>query len=464
MSPVAVTRRWRIVLSLLLLGSAGTAVGTGVAVAEAAPPASAEHEDVATEPLVGLADGIALRTTLFGIPPAEMAELPAEVPLDELNIAIDGALPVPEVFWFNRRLRVWFSAQSGPAPLVIAIAGTGSGGDSGKLGILRRALYQAGYHVLTVPSPTFPRFIVAASSTGVAGDLRQDGSDLHRALLQVLAALPREVPITGVHVIGYSLGGAHAAMVKAIDAETGGALGVQRVVMISPPVNLFASIGRLDRLFETSIGNDEHAFERLYLTLYARMAELYRASDALEIDQEFLLQAASRMLASDAEFAAAIALSFRLTLMNMFFAGDLYAGTGVVVDPHDLPEPDDSLTLVQRRLSQKPFADYFREVFAPFYLAHRPGATLQSLVEDNHLETIGGRLRGSADIYAQANADDLIVDAPELDWLRRTMGVRIAVYPRGGHLGNIGGRQQVADLLAMLAGRYGNDVQLRDAQ
>ena len=38
--------------------------------------------------------------------------------------------------------------------------------------------------------------------------------------------------------------------------------------------------------------------------------------------------------------------------------------------------------------------------------------------------------------------------------MRRTFGTRVAVYPSGGHLGNIGERSQVADLLAMLAGRF----------
>lgn len=426
-------------------------------VPQAPQPASAARlhssQSQPSEALVGLADAEALQATVFGAPPEALARLPQEVPLRELNLAIEGAMPVPEVFWFNSKLRVWYSAQEQPAPLVIAIAGTGSGGNSGKLAILRAALYGAGYHVLTVPSPTFPRFIVAASSTGVAGDLQQDGRDLHRALRQVVAALPADMRITAVHVIGYSLGGANAAMVKAVDQQVGG-LGVQRVVMINPPVSLFASIGRIDRLFETSIGTDDEDFERLYQRLYAQLAGLYRASAALEMDQEFLLGAAAQVLSGAEEFSAAIALTFRLALMNMFFAGDLYAGTGVVTDPANPPGKDDSLVQVQRALRTKPFAAYFQQVFAPYYMARRPGASAESLIADNHLEIIGGLLRGDGDIHAQANADDLILDAGELQWLREVFGSRIAVYPSGGHLGNMGTACHVQDLLAMLAGRF----------
>ena len=75
------------------------------------------------------------------------------------------------MLWFDRRLRVWLSLQDKPAPLVIVIAGTGSDGNSTSQARLRAILYGAGYHVLTMPSPTFPRFIAAASSTGVSGDL-----------------------------------------------------------------------------------------------------------------------------------------------------------------------------------------------------------------------------------------------------------------------------------------------------
>jgi hypothetical protein len=174
----------------------------------------------------------------------------------------------------------------------------------------------------------------------------------------------------------------------------------------------------------------------------------------VEIDENFLLTAAAVVLKTDAEFSAAIALSFRLALMDMFFAGDLYAGTGVVVDPAHPPKVGDSLEQTARILRGKPFAEYFEKVFAPYYLKHRPGSTAESLIAENRLDIIGDALRNDPDYYAQTNSDDLILDKPELAWLESTMGSKIAVYDHGGHLGNIGERQPVADLLDMLAGRW----------
>src|SRR6202522_2538749 len=404
-------------------------------------------------PATGLADSAALRATVFGTPPQDIAPLPAKVPLLEMDLALPWRLPIPQVFWFDKRLRVWLSAQDKPAPLAIVISGTGSDGNTAKLSTLRGALYGAGYHVLTMPSPTFPGFIVSTSSTGVAGDLEQDGHDLYAAMGEIIAHLPRKVQITDIDVLGYSLGGANAAIVKPIDAREH-KLHVHRALMINPPVSLFATVGRLDKLFTASIGSGDAAIENLYRRLYAELANLYRASDRVQIDEDFLLGAAAAALKTDAEFSAAIALSFRIDLVNVFFAGDLYAGTGVVVDPKHPLKVGDSLEETERILRTKPFADYFTKVFAPYYLKHRVNSTPASLIADNNLQSIGGSLRNDPDYYAQTNSNDLILDKQELAWLKGTLGARIAVYDHGGHLGNIGERQQVSDMLDMLAGRW----------
>ena len=404
-------------------------------------------------PAMGLADSAALRATVFGTPPQDLAPMPAAVPLEEIDISMPWAQPVPKVMWFDGRLRVWFSAQRGPAPLAIVISGTGSDGNTAKISLLRGALYGAGYHVLTLPSPTFPGFIVSTSSTGVAGDLLQDGRDLYAALQRIIAHLPRHGPITEIDILGYSLGGANAAVVKSLDAKEG-KLGIHRAVMINPPVSLFASIDRLDKLFTQSIGSGDAALENLYRKLYTRLANLYRASQKVPIDDTDLLAAAASVLKTDADFSAAIALTFRLELVDVFFAGDLYARTGVVIDPRHPPGPEDSLQEIGKELRTKTFAEYFNSVFVPYYTAQRPGATAESLQADNRLDVIGAELRDNPDYYALTNRDDLILSKPELAWLERTLGSRIVVYDHGGHLGNLGEKRQIADMLDMLGGRW----------
>lgn len=437
--------------------AASFALGVLLTGAAIASDAQLDSSAARIGPATGLADSAALRATVFGASPQDAAPLPQSVPLEEIDIALPWARPVPDVFWFDRRLRVWFSAQENPAPLAIVISGIGSDGNTSKLSTLRAALYEAGYHVLTMPSPTFPGFIVSASSTGVAGDLLQDDRDLYAAMRQIIAHLPRQVQITEIDILGYSLGGANAAVVKSIDAAEG-RLKIRRAVMINPPVSLFTSVERLDNLFAINIGSGDAGVERLYKRLYTRLANLYRTSDRVRIDDTDLLSAAAAVLKTDADFSAAIALTFRIALMNMFFAGDLYAGTGVVVDPRHPPRVGDSLEETARILRGKPFSEYFAKVFAPYYLAHRANATPASLKADNRLDIIGTTLRTDPDYYAQTNSDDVILDKEELVWLRSTLGDRIAVYDHGGHLGNLGERQQIADMLDMLSGRWKSAV------
>ena len=421
-------------------------------------PSQSPPSPPAAGPAIGLADSAGLRATVFGTPPQDMASLPAKVPLSEINAELPWRLAVPQVLWFDAKLRVWLSAQDKPAPLAIVISGTGSDGNTKTISTLRAALYGAGYHVLTMPSPTSPAFIVSASSTGVAGDLMRDGKDLYAAMQEILAHLPRKVRITDIDLVGYSLGGAHAAIVKSIDA-TEHKLKIHRVVMINPPVSLFSSVGRLDRLFAASIGPGDQAVELLYRRLYAQIANLYRASDRLELDENFLLSAGAATLKTDAEFSAAIALTFRLQLVDMFFIGDLYAKTGVVTDPAHPPKVSDSLEGIQRDLRAKPFADYFTRVFAPYYLKRRPDATSASLIASNRLDIITDPLRGDGDYYAQTTSNDLILNKSELAWLQDTLGPRVVVYDHGGHLGEIGDRQQVADMLDMLSGGWPRSAQ-----
>jgi predicted alpha/beta-fold hydrolase len=433
------------------------AMGLGLAAMPAAADETAAPSiapPAVVGPATGLADSAALRATVFGTPPQDVAPMPATVPLVEINISMPWARPVPEVFWFDRKLRVWFSAQDKPAPLAIVIAGTGGDGNTTSLSRLRGALYGAGYHVLTMPSPTFPGFIVSTSSTGVAGDMMQDGHDLYAAMQRVVAHLPKKPIITEIDVLGYSLGGTNAGVVKFLDAREH-KLNIHRAVMIEPPVNLFDSVGRLDNLFALSIGSGDVGVERLYQQLYAQLANLYRASDRVHIDENFLLSAAAAVLTTDAQFSAAIALTFRIDLMDMFFAGDLYAGTGVVVDSNHPPKPGDPLDKIEMILRGKPFSEYYSKVFAPYYLKHRPNSTSESLIAENRLDVIGDALRTDPDYYVQTNSDDLILDQADLAWLKSTLGSRIAVYNHGGHLGNLGDKQQVSDMLDMLAGRWG---------
>src|SRR3984957_14016143 len=169
--------------------------------------------------------------------------------------------------------------------------------------------------------------------------------------------------------------------------------------IITPPVSLFSTIGRLDKLYAVSLGEGDAGIERFYSQLYAQLANAYRASGRVELDEDFLLGAAAAVLKTDRQFSAAIALSFRIALSNVFLAGDMYSGAGVVIDPAHPPKVGDSLEETARVLPNKTSAESFTRVFAPYYLKRLPNATVDSLIAQNKLEVIGDQLRTGPDYY-----------------------------------------------------------------
>jgi len=69
--------------------------------------------------------------------------------------------------FYDEGLRCTLAYQDKKAPLVFLIGGTGAGDRSQKVMAMMKELYKAGYHVITLPSPTHPNFIISASNNHV---------------------------------------------------------------------------------------------------------------------------------------------------------------------------------------------------------------------------------------------------------------------------------------------------------
>ena len=155
--------------------------------------------------------------TVVGTPPGFRAELPKKIPLKKRSITIFEDREVPEALWYDAELRYSETLQKGPAPLVFLIAGTGAAYSGGKNVNMARAFYQAGFHVVSISSPTYMNFIVAANSTGVPGNAHQDAEDIYRVMETIWDTLKDRIEVTDFYVTGYSLGGFNAAFVTLLD-------------------------------------------------------------------------------------------------------------------------------------------------------------------------------------------------------------------------------------------------------
>jgi hypothetical protein len=150
-----------------------------------------------------------LAYTVVRTPPAERADLPPlvlgrNVLVDKVRVLPDRR--VPDVFWYDRDgMAFGLAYQKVRAPLVVLIAGTGASFDSDTNRLLAQTLHGAGMHVLGLPSPTHPNFIVNASETGVPGRPEDDARDLYRAMRAAYERVKGRIEVSAFHLAGYTV-------------------------------------------------------------------------------------------------------------------------------------------------------------------------------------------------------------------------------------------------------------------
>ena len=77
---------------------------------------------------------------------------------------------------------------------------------------------------------------------------------------------------------------------------------------------------------------------------------------------------------------------------------------------------------------------------------------LPQLIQQVSLYALEDYLRQSPKIAVMHNADDLILGAGDIGFLRRTFGDRLTLYPRGGHCGNLTYRVNAQHMLEFFRG------------
>ena len=95
--------------------------------------------------------------TVAGAPDQLKADVPTTIPLKVRKLQQYAGREIPDALRYGARLEYSYVKQMGPAPLIFVIAGTGAAHDSELPRFLMRAFYAAGFHVVSITSPTHPR-------------------------------------------------------------------------------------------------------------------------------------------------------------------------------------------------------------------------------------------------------------------------------------------------------------------
>ena len=377
--------------------------------------------------------------TVVGTPIALQADLPKNIPVEDRELTVFPDRELPDILWYGENMRYSLVAQKEPAPLIFVIAGTGAGYNSEKMQVLQRAFFQAGFHVLSLSSPTHPDFIVSASSTGIPGHLLEDSQDLYRVMRLAWLDIQTEIEVTEFYLTGYSLGAAQAAFLSQLDEEQKD-FHFQKVLMINPPVSLYNSTSLLDDMLAKNIPGGADKFPDFFDKVFRAFSEVYRHGEFVSFSGDFLYAAYKDRQPADEVLAALIGTSFRLSSANMIFTSDVLTNSGYIKPKNLNLSTTDSVTNYYKVSARITFLDYFREMFYPFFQARYPGLTEQRLIESLSLASLEKYLRHTTKIGLLHNADDIILEAGELDYLMKVFGPRAKIYPRGGHCGNLAHR------------------------
>jgi hypothetical protein len=392
--------------------------------------------------------------TIAGTPIELRAEVPTDDDIDQADYSLrlrpEREFTLPDNFWPVKQFRYRVARQRGPAPLMFIISGTGAHYSVGKTEALKRLFYGAGYHVVQLSSPTSYDFMSAASRYATPGISSDDAKDMYR-VMQAVRAQQHKLPVTEFHLTGYSLGALNAAFVSQLD-ETRRSFDFKRVLLLNPPVNVYTSVGNLDKLVQTRVeGIDNNT--TFYEVILEKLTRYYQQRGYIDLDEAMLYDfQQSTLKLSDEQMAMLIGSVFRFSAADITFTSDLINRRGLIV-PQDYPiNQGTRLEPFFKRALLCDFDCYITEQLIPMWRAQYDGGSLTQLIQQVSLYALEDYLRQSPKIAVMHNADDVILGAGDIGFLRRTFGERLTLYPRGGHCGNLNYRVNAQHMLEFFRG------------
>jgi pimeloyl-ACP methyl ester carboxylesterase len=392
-----------------------------------------------------------LIATVVGTPKDLRPEINFKIPRKDREIVVFPERTFPRIVP-RSRYHYAITAQQQAAPLIFVIAGTGGSHRGAKMRMLEAVFYGAGFHVVSLSSPTYANFIMTASATHIPGRTTDDAADLYRVMERIWSEHNDQIEVTDFHVTGYSLGGTNAAFVAHLDKQKQ-AFNFKKVLMINPAVSLYNSVGILDRMLDENIpGPAAPDFSTFFDSIMERFTEIYAINHQVNFNDEFLyriyqIKTEEGRKARSEDLEAIIGTSFRISSANMITTADYAAQRGFIIPKNHRFSISESTTPYFKVATRTSFIDYINEMYIPYFQEKIPGSTRESLITESSLESIEPFLRNANNIGVMHNVDDIILAEGEIDYLREVFGSRARIYPSGGHCGNMDYRDNVAFMI-----------------
>lgn len=364
-----------------------------------------------------------------------MAEgVSSKIPIQEYRIHLPWAKPVNEIFWYNEGFKFSLVAQKDKAPLIFLLAGTGSSHNSSRMNIFQRIFYDAGYHVISISSPMNSNFLINASSSQMPGIIFEDSKDIYKVMKETYKKVAKNIEVSDFYLVGYSLGATEAGMVSYID-ENEKTFNFKRVFMINPAVNAYTSAIKLDNYLNFPEAERAEGVKKLIEKIVTVVSES-SLPEYTGISTESIYQIFSQKKLSNEEMKQLIGGAFRLTAIDLNFISDILGNRKVYTT-----EPISKFSPMFKTFEKVNFAtfnDYINRLAFPYYKEKLGADTkLEDILKKANLSYIEAYLKKAEKIAVVTNADELILNEKDFEFLKSTFGNRILIYPYGGHCGNM---------------------------
>lgn len=326
--------------------------------------------------------------------------------------------------------------QPGSAPVLYVLPGFGGH----RLGASALALaeigYERGHSVVVLSSPTNWEFMRYGASGTVPGYGPVDAYDAHVAISAIDADLDARFPgrLRERRLLGLSMG-AYEVLTIAAGAQRPfegeprtDLVDFELLFALDPPISLEHALRQLDRFYNAPLAFPaEERAERIE-EIFAKVIHVGHGE----------LKPGMELPFTRLESQFLIGLAFRLDLQYLILQSQDLADSGVLLTKRTRLH----MAPAFREAAEFSYMEYFYAFVLPYVAARLPGIDAteegaRALLERTDLHGLEDALRENERLRVFANANDFLLRAEDVEWLRATLGERLTLFAEGGHLGNL---------------------------
>lgn len=316
--------------------------------------------------------------------------------------------------YLNTRTPLVFSkaVQDKSAPLAFVISGLAADHTSPRTISVVKALYDAGYHVVSIPSPLNANVIMASFKNPNLRTHEQDLQNLETIFIKIKQQLESKdkLKITETILTGYSIGAIYSALItQKLDNNLKSPINFSKILLINPTYDLVETIKKIDKMNRKQVifeGNIDNFYLELETALCSNI-KFFQHHKKL-FNGIFKV---SKYTLKPENLGRIISLFFR------YSSNDLISAL-------NSKNKLQNLFYIYKNSTENIIKDIYKQ-------------DLTGISGELSLKTIENFIKTSKNIYLIHNENDYTLKSGDIEYFKSIFKERAKIYPTGGHCGNL---------------------------